>query len=28
VLAVVTLLFAVLVFAINRLAGGGEGRRR
>jgi N-acetylglucosamine transport system permease protein len=28
VLAVVTLLFAVLVFAINRLTGGGERRRR
>jgi N-acetylglucosamine transport system permease protein len=28
VLAVVTLLFAVLVFAVNRLTGGGERRRR
>jgi N-acetylglucosamine transport system permease protein len=28
VLAAVTLLFAVLVFAINRLTGGGEGKRR
>jgi N-acetylglucosamine transport system permease protein len=28
VLAVVTLLFAVIVFAINRLTGGGERRLR
>ena len=28
VLAVVTLLFAVIVYAVNRLTGGGERRRR